>query len=67
MVNTGTVPIADAVHKMPSPSHAEREWNGSFHVYEHHLLTITAISSKPQATEEDEEEELRKLQAEMAM
>ncbi|KAL7790014.1 Snf7 domain-containing protein [Trichoderma ceciliae] len=50
ILNTGTVPTADAVHKMPSPSHAE------------------PISSKKVAVEEDDEEaELRKLQAEMAM
>ncbi|KAK5992387.1 Vacuolar-sorting protein SNF7 [Cladobotryum mycophilum] len=50
ILKTGNVPVADAVHKMPSPAHAE------------------PISSKKQAIEEDDEEaELRKLQAEMAM
>lgn len=26
MLNTGQVPVADAVHKMPTPSHAERKY-----------------------------------------
>ncbi|KAL7908956.1 Snf7 domain-containing protein [Trichoderma velutinum] len=50
MLSTGNVPLTDAVHKLPTPSHAE------------------PISSKKVAVEEDDEEaELRKLQAEMAM
>ncbi|KAL7939825.1 Snf7 domain-containing protein [Trichoderma chlorosporum] len=50
MLSTGNIPTADAVHKMPVPSHAD------------------PISSKKVAVEEDDEEaELRKLQAEMAM
>ncbi|KAM0264463.1 hypothetical protein ACHAQJ_000654 [Trichoderma viride] len=50
MLSTGNVPQLDAVHKMPTPSHAE------------------PISSKKVAVEEDDEEaELLKLQAEMAM
>ncbi|KAL7949584.1 Snf7 domain-containing protein [Trichoderma barbatum] len=50
MLNTGSVPVTDAVHKMPTVSHAE------------------PVSSKKVAVEEDDEEaELRKLQAEMAM
>ncbi|KAH7255695.1 Snf7-domain-containing protein [Fusarium redolens] len=50
MLKTGTVPVSDAVHKLPSVGTAE------------------PVSSKKQAVEEDDEEaELRKLQAEMAM
>lgn len=50
MLSTGNVPLTDAVHKLPTPSHAE------------------PISSNKVAIEEDDEEaELRKLQAEMAM
>lgn len=71
MLSAGNVPVADAVHKMPSPSRAERkctlgeiggyvEWDDA--------NNMTAISSKKVAIEEDDEEaELRKLQAEMAM
>jgi charged multivesicular body protein 4 len=50
MLKTGTVPVSDAVHKLPTPASAE------------------PVSNKKQAVEEDDEEaELRKLQAEMAM
>ncbi|KOS21570.1 Vacuolar-sorting protein SNF7 [Escovopsis weberi] len=50
ILKTGNVPVADAVHKMPSPTHAE------------------PLSSRKQVVEEDDEEaELRRLQAEMAM
>ncbi|KAF5250854.1 hypothetical protein H9Q69_010414 [Fusarium xylarioides] len=50
MLKTGTVPVSDAVHKLPTPAREE------------------PMSSKKQAVEEDDEEaELRKLQAEMAM
>ncbi|CVK89886.1 vacuolar-sorting protein SNF7 [Fusarium proliferatum] len=50
MLKTGTVPVSDAVHKLPTPAREE------------------PVPSKKQAVEEDDEEaELRKLQAEMAM
>ncbi|RKL22009.1 Vacuolar-sorting protein SNF7 [Fusarium oxysporum] len=50
MLKTGTVPVSDAVHKLPTPAREE------------------SVSSKKQVVEEDDEEaELRKLQAEMAM
>ncbi|KAF7545411.1 hypothetical protein G7Z17_g9199 [Cylindrodendrum hubeiense] len=51
MLKTGNVPVSDAVHKMPTPANTE------------------PVSSKKQVIEEedDEEAELRKLQAEMAM
>lgn len=49
MLKTGTVPVADEVHKLPAAVNGE-------------------IKGKaPVAVEDDEEEELRKLQAEMAM
>lgn len=49
MLKTGTVPVADAVHKMPSPANVE------------------PVSSKKQTVEEDDDAELEKLRAEMAM
>ncbi|KAF4975360.1 hypothetical protein FZEAL_7844 [Fusarium zealandicum] len=51
MLNTGNVPVSDAVHKMPTPANTE------------------PVPAKKQAPieEDDEEAELRKLQAEMAM
>ncbi|PHH59495.1 hypothetical protein CDD80_1764 [Ophiocordyceps camponoti-rufipedis] len=50
MLKTGSVPVSDAVHKMPSPAHTE-----------------PASRKAAPAEEDDEEAELRKLQAEMAM
>ncbi|KHN96653.1 ESCRT-III component [Metarhizium album ARSEF 1941] len=50
ILKTGSVPVADIVHKMPSVAKQE------------------PVSSRTRAAEEDDEEaELRKLQAEMAM
>ncbi|KJZ76319.1 Vacuolar-sorting protein SNF7 [Hirsutella minnesotensis 3608] len=50
ILKTGTVPVSDAVHKMPTPANAE------------------PVSSRRVMEEEDDEEaELRRLQAEMAM
>lgn len=50
MLKTGSVPVSDAVHKLPSAG------------------TTEPVSNKKQAVDEDDEEaELRKLQAEMAM
>ena len=72
MLRAGNVPVADAVHKLPSPSRAERKstlaavWRTC--VDGDGADMMTAISSKKVAIEEDDEEaELRKLQAEMAM
>lgn len=50
MLKTGTVPVADAVHKMPSPANAE-----------------PVSAKKTPAQEEDDDAELEKLRAEMAM
>jgi charged multivesicular body protein 4 len=49
MSKTGNVPVADAVHKMPSPVNTE------------------PVASRKQAVQDDEEAELEKLRAEMAM
>jgi len=48
MLKTGTVPMADEIHRMPAAANGE-------------------IRGKATMEEEDEEEELRKLQAEMTM
>ncbi|KAH9906829.1 vacuolar-sorting protein SNF7 [Xylariomycetidae sp. FL2044] len=48
MLETGSVPVSDAVHRMPAVANSD-------------------LKGKQQAQEEDEEAELRKLQAEMAM
>lgn len=68
ILKMGNVPVADAVHKMPTaPANAEREWQS-----ERERVRADgrkpAVSSKKVAEEDDDEEaELRKLQAEMAM
>ncbi|CAK7200957.1 ESCRT-III subunit protein snf7 [Sporothrix eucalyptigena] len=48
MLNTGSVPVSDAVHQLPTAANGE-------------------LKSTPVEEEDDEEAELRKLQAEMAM
>ncbi|KAL4780936.1 Snf7-domain-containing protein [Aspergillus varians] len=48
MLNTGTVPVADQLNRLPAPANAEPK-------------------GKQQAEESDEEAELEKLRAEMAM
>ena len=67
MLKTGNVPVSDEVHRLPSVANGERK---SF------IVSSTCSSTDPiqvtgkapaRAEEEDEEEELRKLQAEMAM
>lgn len=67
MLNTGQVPIADAVHKMPTPSNADRQYTPRDLNNVCDANIQTAISSKKVAVEDDEEAELLKLQAEMAM
>lgn len=67
MLKTGQVPVADAVHKMPTPSHAEREYTRWDLGNANGANIQKAISSKKVAVEDDEEAELLKLQAEMAM
>ncbi|KAJ0355897.1 hypothetical protein COL154_001415 [Colletotrichum chrysophilum] len=70
MISTGSVPVSDAVHRMPAPANGERKdppssTPGLDPMTNHNR----AVKGKtPVAVEEDDEEaELRKLQAEMAM
>ncbi|KZF19605.1 Snf7-domain-containing protein [Xylona heveae TC161] len=51
MLKTGTVPVSDQVHRLPTPASGELAGKAPAHIEE----------------EDDEEAELRKLQAEMAM
>jgi charged multivesicular body protein 4 len=64
MLDTGTVPVGDQVHKMPAVANGGRE---STIPDFRHFTNIDAVKVKKTADEIDEEEELRKLQAEMAM
>ena len=66
MLNTGTVPVADQLNRLPPAANGES--TSSL------LLSRTAIpnpnftvKAKPQTEEDDEEAELEKLRAEMAM
>jgi len=66
MLKTGNVPVGDEVHRLPNVAQGEREFYDSHSVrtYADH----SAVRGKaPRIEEDDEEEELRKLQAEMAM
>lgn len=66
MLKTGTVPVSDQIQRLPNvgtgPSKS-RARGGEFKA----VFANNSLVRKPTAEEDDEEEELRKLQAEMAM
>lgn len=67
MLKTGTVPVSDAIHRMPAAAEGPRRRPIPTHSIRK-LLTGNLVKGKQTAVEEDDEEaELRKLQAEMAM
>lgn len=69
MLDTGNVPVSDEVHKMPAVANGESKTlplNPPFLRGDQLMLTKGVVKSKP-VEEDDEEAELRKLQAEMAM
>lgn len=72
MLDTGNVPVSDEVHKMPAVANGESKplrLSLSAPILrrtQEPMLTIVIVKSKP-VEEDDEEAELRKLQAEMAM
>jgi len=67
MLKTGTVPVSDEIHRLPAAANGESMLLVPFIVKT--SLTVKSVKGKTpvHAEEEDEEEELRKLQAEMAM
>lgn len=73
MLKTGTVPVADTVSQMPSASRTEREYTPALvegrdaKTPRTNLDTAKGKALVAMLEEDDEEEELRKLQAEMAM
>jgi charged multivesicular body protein 4 len=70
MLKTGTVPVSDAVHHLPAAAEGPRKFSHGDPVvrFPAMWLTVALVKGKAQAVEEDDEEaELRKLQAEMAM
>lgn len=66
MLRAGNAPVADQVSKLPAAANTERKITRDL-LLTHTLTRHNAVKSKPSAEEEDEDEELRKLQAEMAM
>jgi charged multivesicular body protein 4 len=66
MLKTGTVPVSDDVHRLPAVSNGESKSSTTSRVLTANGLLVKG-KAPVHAEEEDEEEELRKLQAEMAM
>ncbi|KFY91199.1 hypothetical protein V498_05589 [Pseudogymnoascus sp. VKM F-4517 (FW-2822)] len=67
MLKMGTVPVADEVHRLPVTTNGEHESSPSLSKLEHGVNALAVKNKLPAHQEEDdEEEELRKLQAEMA-
>lgn len=69
MLKTGTVPVSDEIHRLPAAANGERKCDEMkrYLVGRHTNFEIVKGKAPVHAEEEDEEEELRKLQAEMAM
>jgi charged multivesicular body protein 4A/B len=73
MLKSGTVPVSDAINRMPAAANGESKRIPSciitsIRIYPANISTLVAGKKQPAAIEEDDEEaELRKLQAEMAM
>lgn len=69
MLKGGPVPVADQIQRMPAVTAGEGEpFPTSLHASRRILADSHVVKGKAQQVEEDEEEEeLRKLQAEMAM
>ncbi len=67
MLETGTVPVSDAVHRLPAVGNGESKSFGPATISVDKRMSNKTVKSTPVAEEDDEEAELRKLQAEMAM
>jgi len=68
MLRTGSVPVSDQIQRMPAVGTGESEYTRHVTWADDVLTKRVAVKGKQQRLEEDdEEEELRKLQAEMAM
>lgn len=65
MIKTGSVPVHDQIQRLPNQPMGERKWRSKDE--SHGVDTNLSTAQSRQAVEDDEEEELRKLQAEMAM
>lgn len=67
MLKAGNAPVADAVQKLPTAAQGERESLYRIIAFDDLGTNGSIVKGKATQQEEDEEEELRKLQAEMAM
>jgi charged multivesicular body protein 4 len=68
MLKTGTVPVSDEIHRLPAAANGESKfWTPCLLRMYHTNRSLVKGKAPAHAEEEDEEEELRKLQAEMAM
>lgn len=67
MISTGAVPTTDAVHRMPAVSNGPSKESFRVPGVVRQADKDLAVKGKETAVEDDEEAELRKLQAEMAM
>ncbi len=65
MLKTGSVPVSDQIQRMPNVGVGKREYIPIYERRRNGLLMYA--TAKTRIEEDDEEEELKKLQAEMAM
>jgi len=66
MLKTGNVPVGDEVHSLPNVAQGERELSADV-LLETRTDSVLVKGKAPRIEEDDEEEELKRLQAEMAM
>lgn len=66
LLKTGTVPVSDQIQRMPAAANGESKFDPHPSDRVRHGLTPPPVKGKA-VEEDDEEAELRKLQAEMAM
>jgi charged multivesicular body protein 4 len=67
MLKTGTVLVADKIHRLPAVVNGDREPPPFLSKLKYGANALAVKKKQPAHQEEDDEEELRKLQVEMAM
>lgn len=67
MLKTGSVPVSDQIQRLPNVGTGEREYHSAFDQRRTYAYPPAVKGKQQRIEEDDEEEELRKLQAEMAM
>lgn len=66
MLQTGNVPVSDEIGRLPTAANGESMLCTPYDPSRQYA-NLRSVKAKKASVEEDEEEELRKLQAEMAM